>query len=134
MFANLEGKTIAIGALLVGIAAALAFHFIEVAGLHRQIDKLALANTKLAQLNDAYKSANETCAELSRQQSAQVQALQDAALAREQAASAAVAAAQAQAVKKYADAQAVLKRAPSHKDDSCASLNDLLDEALRSGK
>lgn len=134
MFANLEGKAIAIGALLVGIAAALLFHFYEVAHLHGQIDRLTTANAKLAQLNDAYKSANETCAKLAERQSAQVQALQDAAALREQAASAAVAAARADAAKQYSKAQTILQRAPSRRDDACTSLNDLFNESLGGAK
>lgn len=130
MFANLEGKTIAIGALLAGVAVALLFHFYEVSHLHGQIDKLTVANAKLGELNAAYKSANETCAALTQQQNAQVQALQDAATAREQAASAAVAAAQAQAAKQYDKARTVLLRAPTRPGDACGSLNDLFNEAL----
>ena len=130
MFANLQSKTIAIGALLVGVAAALLFHFYEVSQLRRQNTVLTSANAQLSEMNGALKSANATCAALTREQNKQVQALQDAAREREQAASAAVAAARTEAAKEYDKSRDILKRAPLRPGDACKSLDLLFNDAL----
>lgn len=134
MFANLEAKTIAIGVALATVAAMLLFHFFEISHLHTKIATLTTANAKLAGLNAAYKSANETCATLSQQQNAQIDALKT--LADERAASAAQArqVAHDAAQTQYNKASDIAKRAPSQATNVCASLNDLFNESLRGRK